>query len=227
LALILLFLVSVYSDQDRDGFPDTSELRSGRDRYAFREWFCAVALSQYLYPTGEVKDCGDLVRFSYREALKRHDDRWFNRSGVKIKTAIPEIACFHYPEVPLLGTKIFRVKSGPFISDDLATGVFSNFADVKNLLLYNTTFLSKEPNELKNGDLLFFFQHEDQSYHLMIYFIREGKEYLLYHTGPADTTRGELRLIEYKTLENFPVGKWRPFPRNPAFLGFYRFKILE
>ncbi len=225
--ICMALLLLPVPDQDRDGFPDTTELRTARDRYAFREWFCALALSEYFEPTEKVKDCGDLARFAYREALKVHDQKWFNRTGIKITTAIPDIARFHYPDIPLLGTKIFRLKAGPFTTQDLETGAFSNYADTKNLLLHNTVFLGKEPNGLKNGDLLFFFQSADQSYHLMIYLLSKGGKYLLYHTGPSDTTEGELRLIEYKTLENFPVIDWRPIPQNQAFLGFYRFKILD
>ncbi len=73
-------------DRDGDGFPDRAELASHADRAAFRQWTCALALRQAeggLPSTGTFRaagDCADFMNIVYREALKRHDQRWRDRA---------------------------------------------------------------------------------------------------------------------------------------------------
>jgi len=217
-------------DVDADGFPDACELTSDADQRNFRRWFTTIALTTYLNPDDDVVDCADLVRYSYREALKEHDGDWRESFGELLDSSIPEIEGFHYPDVPFLGTDIFRIEEGAYQPDDRALGRFSNFADVPHLRRYNTVEIGRSRSGVKSGDLLFFAPDGRES-HVMIYVILQGEPYLLYHTGPRDSyegeDEGEMRLVRFETLMSLPDETWRPDAGNPAFVGFYRFKILD
>src|SRR5262245_55379277 len=70
-----------FEDADRDGLPDGAQLWSLEDRNNFRRWFTAIAEQQF-YALSDAwnpdqRDCAGLVRFAYREALRRHDRAWF------------------------------------------------------------------------------------------------------------------------------------------------------
>src|SRR5688572_1962344 len=68
---------SVSLDSDSDGIPDAAELQSYMDRENFRRWFTLIAEAQFYRLSGEwnaeQRDCAGLVRFAWREALRRHD----------------------------------------------------------------------------------------------------------------------------------------------------------
>ncbi|MBN2380158.1 DUF1175 family protein [candidate division WOR-3 bacterium] len=227
--LFLVFLGSGSNqpvDKDADGFPDEAELQSDADRRNFRRWFTTIALSRYLEPSDEVKDCADLVRYAYREALREHDEDWYREFGKLLDRSIPEITAFHYPDVPYIGTDIFRIADGAYQSTDRAEGKLGNFADVPHLRRFHTVELGREKAGVKAGDLLFFAPQGRES-HVMIYVVVEGEPYLLYHTGPGEEDEGEMRLIKYETLMRIADETWRPDPANPAFVGFYRFKTID
>lgn len=220
-------------DADADGFPDAAELRSAADRRNFRRWFTCIALSRYLNQTDEVKDCADLVRYAYREALKDHTDDWHEHFGELLDASIPEIRAFHYPEVPYIGTDIFRTAEGAYDPRDRSTGKLGNFADVPHLRRFHTVEVGRRREDgAKSGDLLFFAPQGRES-HVMIYVVLEGEPYLLYHTGPGDSSsaeeadKGEMRLVRFETLMSLSDETWRPDLGNTAFVGFYRFKILD
>ncbi len=234
-ALIALFLAlnpHQPLDTDSDGFPDLAELKTNADRRNFRRWFTTIALSRYLNPTDEVADCTNLVLFSYREALKAHNANWRKSFGNLVERTIPEIEAFHYPEIPYIGTDIFRVADGSYQTGDRKRGKLNNFADVRHLMEHHTVFLSRKLDEkIKSGDLLFFTPKGKEA-HVMIYIELRSRPYLLYHTGPGideangEVKEGEMRLIKFETLLALDNEIWRPVETNPAFAGFYRFKIL-
>src|SRR5688572_17043573 len=66
---------SVSLDADHDGIPDAAELQSFMDRENFRKWFTLIAEGQFYYLSAqwnaEQRDCAGLVRFAWREALRR------------------------------------------------------------------------------------------------------------------------------------------------------------
>lgn len=70
-----------WNDAYGDGTPDFLRLQRGEDREAFRRWFTTIADFQAVRPASElpaeIVDCASLLRFSYREALRRHDSAWF------------------------------------------------------------------------------------------------------------------------------------------------------
>jgi uncharacterized protein YfaT (DUF1175 family) len=219
-------------DADGDGFPDAAELKSPSDRNAFRRWFTTIALSRYLDPTEDVSDCANLVIYSYREAMKDHTPQWRRSFGDLVDISIPEISAFHYPEVPYIGTDIFRIAEGGYKEDDREQGRLGNFADVKHLLDYHCVPVTRTlSDEVKEGDLLFFAPHGRES-HVMIFLRLKEQPYLLYHTGPGEddegnATEGEMRLIRFETLMQLDDATWRPEESNPEFVGFYRFKTLD
>lgn len=214
-------------DKDSDGFPDAAELRETSDRTNFRKWFSTIALSRYLDPTKDIVDCADLVRYSYREALCKHDEAWRQKFGELLNPGIPELETFNYPDIPYIGTDIFRLSDGPYTPDDKKNGRLGNFADVKHLMLYHTEPLGRSRGEgVLPGDLLFFTPKGHPS-HVMIYLEIRGEPYLIYHTGPGEKDKGEMRLVKFETLMSLDDETWRPDAKNPSFAGFYRFKILD
>ena len=69
-------------------------------------------------------------------------------------------------------------------------------------------------------------------FHSMIYlgasqFHRDGRVYVLYHTGPDGSDPGEIKRLTVPEILQFPQPEWRPTPENPAFLGVFRWNILR
>src|SRR5690348_350038 len=73
------------ADLDHDGIPDAAELRSYNDRESFRRWFTWIAEMQFYKLSDEwnteQRDCAGLVRFAWRESLRKHDRAWYQRMG--------------------------------------------------------------------------------------------------------------------------------------------------
>lgn len=226
---------SDWRDRDGNGFPDSLELDAASDRRAFLDWFRYLAEEQYyrgdeLDP--EVNDCAALLRFSYREALRRHDGEWANRIGLRAVKPIPDVQKYSYPFTPLKAD-LFRLRPGPFQPEDLPNGAFGQFADAEHLLLYNTGRIGKDIEQAQPGDLLFYRQEQQElAFHAMLYLGRsmvepdDPKQYVLYHTGPDGTWPGEMRKRSIMELRSHPEARWHPVEANPAFLGVYRWKIV-
>ena len=207
-------------DSDGDGFPDSAKLVTEQDRMAFVGWFVRIAESQFLrrnsFWNAHERDCAGLIRYAYREALKIHDDRWQKKSGIVIDKNLPDVERFHYPDVPILGEKLFKVKRGD--AGDIST--FSSFADAQTLLNYNVFFVSKNVSEARKGDLLFFhLESSDTPWHSMIV-TASGAQTLVYHTGKGD-------LVKRVALSYLAGSAFEPSEQNNRFLGVYRFHILE
>lgn len=211
-------------DIDEDGFPDAAELDAEEDRCAFREWFVRVAESQFMKRNASwnvaERDCAGLIRYSYREALKAHDNAWLSRSGLVLDKNIPDIRKFHYPDVPVLGENIFRTRAGQ--ADD--PGCFSAFADAETLARFNTGFVSRSLNDAKKGDILFFrieSKGKVQFHSMIVAGPYGGSVMLIYHTGTNDV----IKRVDAGYLRG--SGAFDPDPRNGRFLGVFRFSILE
>jgi len=223
------------TDSFGDGTPDFLRLADSTDREAFRGWFTLLAESQSFRASklaGEIQDCASLLRYSYREALRRHDSAWANSAGLIISAAPGEVRQYHYPGTPL-GASLFRVRDGAFAPDDLHNGAFAEFADAKTLWRDNTYIVGRDLRQARPGDLLFFRQSgHDLPFHAMIFLghsrMEQGREeYVVYHTGPQGRSAGEIRRLSLSELMNFPDARWRPVASNPAFLGVYRWNILR
>jgi uncharacterized protein YfaT (DUF1175 family) len=224
-----------WTDRFSDGTPDFLRLTDPADQAAFRQWFTAIADYQAVRPRAdvppEITDCASLLRFAYREALKRHDDTWFASTGMEVPALPGEIRAWRYPDTPL-GASLFRISPGSFTPPDATNGAFAQFADAKTLVERNAYFISRDVRQAQPGDLLFYRQFEQSSpWHSMIVTRIAAQPAVVYDTGPighdAHGKPGELRRVTLAELLDHPQPQWRPLPANPNFLGVYRWNILR
>ncbi len=210
-------------------------LDSPSDREAFRGWFTAIAEYQALRDEkdlpAEINDCAALLRHSYRGALHAHTAEWLMQNKLEALGSLPSVAKYTYPRTPM-GAGIFRITPPESGRDDKAD--YAEFADAKTLWRFNTSFVSRDVRMARPGDLLFYRQLEQNSYHSMIYVGRSrladsGSEgsIVVYHTGPQGKSRGEMRRVALNELMQHPSPRWRPVPGNSNFLGVYRWNILS
>jgi uncharacterized protein len=229
---------SVSLDSDNDGIPDTAELQSFTDRENFRRWFTLIAEVQFYSLSKEwnteQRDCAGLVRFAWRETLRRHDRAWFQKMGPGYKAIAPDVARYNLEQSPL-GERLFRTEFGSYKDGDQATKTFSEFADARTLKSFNVRFVSRDRRNAQAGDLLFFYQPWVQKfpYHVMI-FLGDSKlsnehssDWVVYHTGASPTDQGAVKKVELSVLDHHPNPRWRPIETNKNFLGYFRLKILE
>ena len=221
----------VWGDRFRDGTPDFLRLTDPADQAAFRRWFTVIAEYQAVRPPAdvpsEIADCASLLRYSYRETLKRHDEGWFQSSGIQVPALPGEIRAWSYPHTPL-GTALFRVRPGGFQPDDLSNGSFAQFADARTLVERNTYFVGRDVRAALPGDMLFYRQFGQSSpWHSMIVIRSGAASEVVYDTGPDHGRPGELRRVLLSELLDHPQPQWRPLAGNPNFLGVYRWNILR
>jgi uncharacterized protein len=223
------------TDQFGDGTPDFLRLQSESDRAAFRHWFAFLAESTYFQKDAErpaeVHDCAALIRFAYREALRKHNASWANQLHLAELPVYSSVDKYEYPHTAL-GASLFRTRPGAFAPADVTDGSFREFADAESLRRYNTYRVSRDLSAARPGDLLFFRQEGHRMpFHTMIYLgqsaFGQGGSWLIYHTGPSDGDGGEIRRVTVSELQQHPQFCWRPLPQNPAFLGVYRWDILR
>jgi uncharacterized protein YfaT (DUF1175 family) len=220
-----------WGDRFGDGTPDFVRLTDPADQAAFRRWFTLIAEYQAERPptetAAEITDCASLLRYSYREALKRHDESWLQTTGIEVAAPPGEIRAWSYPHSPL-GTALFRVKAGAFTADDLTDGAFQQFADAKTLVERNAYFVSRDVRAALPGDLLFYRQFGQSSpWHSMIVVRNSAAAEVVYDTGPDHGKPGEIRRVLLSELLDHPQPQWRPPPGTPNFLGVYRWNILR
>ncbi|HYX53315.1 MAG TPA: DUF1175 family protein [Candidatus Limnocylindrales bacterium] len=210
-------------------------LDSPADRDAFRSWFTAIAEYQSLRDANdlpaEINDCAALLRYSYRGALHAHTAEWLVQNKLEALGSLPSVGKYAYPRTPL-GAGIFRITPPESGREDKAD--YAEFADAKTLWRFNTFLVSRDVRVARPGDLLFYRQLEQNSYHSMIYLGRSrlahaGAEgaIVVYHTGPLGKSRGEMRRVALDELMQHPSPRWRPVPGNSNFLGVYRWNILS
>jgi uncharacterized protein YfaT (DUF1175 family) len=236
---------AAWTDRFGDGTPDFLRLSDPADQAAFRRWFTLIAEYQAVRPKAEVPaeitDCASLLRYAYREALKRHDENWFMTSGMEVAAPPGEVRAWSYPHSPL-GTALFRVRRGAFEARDVDDGAFAQFADAKTLVDRNAYFVSRDVRQTLPGDLLFYRQFGQSSpWHSMIVARVGAEAAVVYDTGadhsphgrrpvrgdPDHGRPGELRRVALAELLDHPQPQWRPLPGNPNFLGVYRWNILR
>ena len=220
-----------FTDRFGDGTPDFLRLGDPADQAAFRRWFTLIADYQAIRPAAEIPpeivDCASLLRYSYREALKRHDANWFLVTGIQVASPPGEVHAWSYPHTPL-GAALFRVRPGAFEPSDLNNGAFAQFADAKTLVERNAFLVSRDARQALPGDLLFYRQFGQSSpWHSMIVLRIGDQPAVVYHTGPDHGKPGELRRMLLSELLDHPQPQWRPVADNPNFLGVYRWNILR
>ncbi|MGH9529681.1 MAG: DUF1175 family protein [Terriglobales bacterium] len=225
------------TDEFGDGTPDFLRLQSANDQIAFRRWFAFLAEYTYFEKEhdrpSEITDCAALIRFAYREALRRHDGPWASRWHLQSLPTVSSVQKYNYPNTAL-GADLFRIRAGAFLPEDIRSGAFAEFADAETLWRFNTHLVSRDLRAARAGDLLFFRQAGHRMpFHSMIYLglgeFDGGNDaaWVLYHSGPAGKQPGEIRRVTIKDLLQHPQACWRPVRQNAAFLGVYRWNILR
>jgi uncharacterized protein len=196
----------------------TAQIRLGdeTDRDAFRTWFTFLADAQFYRPTADVQDCAALVRHAVREALRAHSPEWRRAAALPDEAPFPDVRT--RPPGKPDGWPLFRV--GPH--------AFAEFADARTIVTLNARPLGRDIGALRPGDLLYYRQNTQSSPdHVMVYLgpsrlARDGRDWLVYHTGPIDGGPGEVRKTRLSDLVKHPVARWRPLPQNAAFVGVFR-----
>lgn len=226
----------VWVDSAGDGTPDFLRLTDESDRRAFRNWFAFLAESMFYRQAddlpAEVNDCAGLVRFAYREALRRHDGPWAQALRLRTVPPWPQVAKYRYPYTPL-GARLFRITEVDPAGLPPSAADFGEFADAKTILRWNTHFVGRDLRDAETGDLLFFRQFNQRlPFHVMIYLPQSYLEpeqgpSTVYHTGPDARNPGEVRRPAIEELRLHPDPRWRPVNANPNFLGVFRWNILR
>jgi uncharacterized protein len=225
-----------FTDSAGDGTPDFLRLDTSYDREAFRRWFAFLAEVQYFSAASarpaEIVDCAALVRYAYREALRRHDTAWAASARLPLAPSLGSVEKYSFPHTPL-GSGLFRLRRGPFLADDLESGAFGQFANAESLYRFNTFFVSRNIAAAQQGDLLFFRRPaEHMPFHTMIFIAgsqiaEDTHRWVVYHTGPSAGDPGEIRRLSMPQLLRYPDPQWRPVAANPYFLGVFRWNILR
>lgn len=225
------------TDSVGDGTPDFLRLDDPADQESFRLWFTFLAEVQYFNPASsrpsEIVDCAALIRYAYREALRRHDAAWAAPAHLPLVPAINSVKKYSYPHTPL-GPALFRLRPGPFVTPDIHNGTFGQFADAETINRFNTFFISRNVRHAEAGDLLFFRRAvEHMPFHSMMVIGRSQVArtsdaiYVVYDTGPTGTQGGEIKRLTLQELLHYPDPQWQPRATNPSFLGVFRWNILN
>lgn len=203
------------------GEPGEVRLVDAADREAFTGWFTFLAEAMFDRPTEqlprEINDCAALLRFAYRESLRRHDGAWAEHMGLD--------------RVPPLGSVRNPTRKSALFRIDEA-GTLAEFADARTLIRFNTRRVGNDLHDARPGDLLFYHVPDQSSpYHVMIFlgpsFLeRKRGPFAAYHTGPTDGKPGEIRRPSVEELLRHPEPRWRPAAGNGNFVGVFRWKIL-
>jgi len=196
------------------------------DRDAFRRWFTFLSESLFFRDTAalprDVGDCAGLVRFAYREALRKHDGRWAADLGLPEVPPIPTVRQYNFPFTP---TKSLLFRISP--------GAWAEFADARTLMQLNARRVSAGMGRAQPGDILFYYHVGQESpYHLMVYLAdsmleKKAGPFVVYHTGPIDGKPGEVRRPALAELMKHSEPRWRPVEGNPSFRGVYRWNLIS
>jgi hypothetical protein len=225
-------------DQDRDGLPDAAELLTEEDRAAFTSWFVTIAEAQAT-ATDDAwadvhRDCAGLIRFAYKSALVRHDAAWLAKRRYLPSIGHPDVAAFHYPDLPILGDRPFRAIAGPFDPRAARDVQFTAAAGARALFEHNTSPISRDLAGARAGDLSFFSVPHgagSRMHSMILLGARPGATHhepaarVVYHTGDGD--RGEVRLLSIDELLHHPDPSWHPVPHNSRFLGVRRLALVH
>lgn len=177
----------------------------------FRAWFTRIVqeqLRQGPSPRWTQQDCAGLVRFAANEALKPHDAGWLRSMGLSNAWLPPEIALSAEERQLAQRWNQGNGEVGPYVT-------------AIKLIQHNSTPVSRDVNQARPGDLLFFDQGDDQ--HLMIWMGR----YIAYHTGSSRPGDNGLRAVSLPQLMQWKDTRWIPDATNPNFVGVFRLNFLS
>jgi uncharacterized protein len=193
------------------------------DRAAFRRWFVLLADAAFYQPPNDVSDCAGLVRYAMREALRPHTAEWRRLAKLPLPGLPPDVRA--RPPAPDGLMPLFRVSAR-------AADPPAEFADAMTIVRWNTRLVSRDVNDARPGDLLYFRQPgQRRPDHLMIVvgpspLDTSADDFLVYHTGPDGDDPGGIRKVRAADLARHPAPRWRPRPSNGAFIGVFRLIVL-
>ena len=160
----------------------------------------------------EQQDCAGLIRFVYKEAIKKRTIK--QRNNLKLPEKL------NFPGVSNAVRNIF-----PFFPDiwKISATHYSSFADAENLVMFNFDYVSKNINDLMPGDLLvfniYFKNHIFQlpsSYYSSFVELSLKFTHLLFRLGhkSSDVFIRISFLFEVKTIFFRPTKSWDAFHDN-------------
>ncbi len=199
-------------------------LMDDSDRAAFQAWFVFLADAQFYRPTPDVIDCAALLRHAFREALRAHTPEWRRLAALPLEPAFPDVR--RPPAAGADGWALFRVSGGEVPR-------LAEFADARTIVRLNAHRISRDIAAARPGDLLYFYQEgREIPDHLMVFvgasaFERDGRDWLVYHTGPDTRDPGEVRKVRLTDLVRHPAPRWRPLAANASFVGVFRLVVLH
>lgn len=203
IAILLMINISAFCKTSRLDVKDSD---------VFRSWFVRIIeeqLRQGPSPKWVQRDCVGLVRYSVNESLKVKDAKWMHSHGFASSPTPPNLKINEKLRDKLSHWTQYDGKNrGKYIS---AIGLIQG----------NTTFISKDINHVRPGDILFFDMQDSQ--HIMIWM---GK-YIAYHTGTETKNDNGLRKVKYSELINWKDSRWRPTEGNPNFIGIFKLGFLS
>ena len=221
------------TDSFGDGTPDFLRLADSADRRAFRGWFTLLAESQYFRQTklpSEIQDCASLLRYSYREALRRHDSAWANSAALIITAARAKFVSI--ATIYSLGASLFRVRDGGFTRRTCTTA--PSLSSPMPRPSGEPTPTVWDATSIRSSRRPALLSPVGRPQHLSRHDLRRPsqielgpEQYFVYHTGPQGHDAGEIRRLTVSELMNFSDARWRPVSSNPSFLGVYRWNILR
>lgn len=191
--------------------PSTADVSLDPEQsHIFRAWFVRIVeeqLRQGPSPRWHQQDCAGLVRFAANEALKPHDAKWLHGMGMANTWLPPEMELT--PEQRTLAQQWRQGggKTGPYVN-------------AIKLIQHNADLATRDLNQARPADLLFFDQGDDQ--HLMIWMGR----HVAYHTGSSSPGDNGLRAVSLPQLMRWKDTRWIPDASNPNFAGVYRLRFL-
>ncbi|WP_305081932.1 DUF1175 family protein [Oceanotoga teriensis] len=190
------------------------------DSENFNNWFNSIIINianNNMKLPENYADCAGLIRFAYKESLKKHDSKWLLEKGYK-GIIYEDINKYNYPEIPNIGTNIFKSEDN-----------WTNFVSARILIEKNMKYIGKDINKAESGNILYFIHPEDINfpYHVMIYIKNYGEDFLIYHTGPVDNDNlGEIRVVKLEEIK-LSDPTWMPIKENGYFRGIFKFQILS
>jgi uncharacterized protein YfaT (DUF1175 family) len=153
-----------------------------KDSDVFRSWFVRIIeeqLRQGPSPKWVQRDCVGLVRYSVNESLKVKNDKWKHSHGFASSPVPPNLSINHELRNQLNNWTQYDGNSK------------NKYISAIGLIQGNTSFVSKNINQVKPGDILFYDMQDSQ--HIMVWM---GK-YIAYHTGTVTKKDNGLRKIKY------------------------------
>jgi uncharacterized protein YfaT (DUF1175 family) len=183
-----------------DNVPTNSapRLHSAADRTAFRRWFTFLAESRYYAhaPLRGVSDTDGLLSWAYRQALRRHNARWFRSMELPLLPVMPSVC-------------------------EVGAGVPTSQGDPLRRI-----FVSRDAADAEPGDLLMYRRAETEARLMIYIgasqVLPSPKKWVIYQTNsPIETHK-----VTLESLIDDPSPEWRATAENADFLGVWRLDIL-